>query len=150
MTRRTVIALLFTGFIAAALVPAVRADDKDDERAALQDRFKQRYPTLVKLIRSGKVGETYEALADTVKTEYASDKVDPDDQNSQTIGQFLGAENKDRRRLYEMLAEELNTTAEKVASREAKRRFDKAKPDDYLKLKSGRWVQKKDLKDDES
>ncbi|MEX2388216.1 MAG: DUF1318 domain-containing protein, partial [Phycisphaeraceae bacterium] len=117
---------------------------QSDERAALQERFKQRYPALVQLKRDGRVGETHTGLAGAVRSEYLSQRVDKDDEESPTVQRFLSEENRDRQRLFELLAEELNTTATRVAEREARRRFDTAAPHEYLRPADGAWLRKRD------
>jgi len=144
MTRRVWIMLSVAGLLCGALAGPARADERDE----LKERFKKRLVDLVKLQDAGKVGETSVGTVEAVKPQYLDDKVDPSDSDSPTITRFLQAENKDRLRLYQLLAEDLKTEPEKVARRDAQRRFEKAKPDHYLKLDSGKWVQKKDLEKD--
>ncbi len=128
---------------------ALAGEDKKDELEKLKQRFKERYPVLLDLKDAGKVGETHEGLAKAVKEQYLDDKANPDAEDGRTVKEFLAAENKDRRRLYELIAEEVDTTPEKVARRDAQRRFEKAEPDHYLKLEEKGWVQKKKLKKDD-
>lgn len=129
--------------------PALAQDNDRSEREALKERFKQRYPILVELKNAGKVGETHEGYVAAVRSEYLDDRVDPDDEDSRTVREFIGAENRDRRRLYELIAEEVDTSAEKVARRNAIRNFEQAKGYEFLKLQSGEWVRKRDLEDRE-
>lgn len=112
-----------------------------DERSELKERFKERYATLTALKRDGKIGETYRGLADLVRERYADDPA----REGQTIAQFLREENRDRERLYELIAKETGTTPEQVAKRDALRRFESARPNDYLMPEEGKWVRKKDL-----
>ena len=139
MTIQRALSIAAALAIAASLIPLASAD----ERAELKERFAERYPTLVKLKEGGLVGETYDGLAEVVKPAYASRKTG--DKDSPTIATFLEAENDDRNRLYELLAAETRTTPELVARRNAKRNFEKAGPEEYLKPQPGTWVKKKDL-----
>lgn len=108
----------------------------------LQERFKARYPTLLALKNQGKVGETWHGYAENVKPEYAGEVARP----NQTVRQFLDEENKDRLRLYTIIAEQQKTTVEKVAQRNAVRNFEKAGPEEFLRQEDGSWVQKKNMK----
>lgn len=113
------------------------------ELAELQQRFKERYPTLVRLVRAGKVGETYQGLAGVVEAEYAAEKLDPDDEDSITIATFVERENRDRLRLFELMAAQLETTPAKVAAREAKRRYDRLDPDEHFQLQGRPFLTKR-------
>jgi uncharacterized protein YdbL (DUF1318 family) len=136
--------LVVVAVVVSVLWPAAGVAHAD-EREQLRERFKQRYPTLVQLKRNDRVGETYRGMAGVVRPEYAQQRVRPDDEQSPTIGSFLEEENRDRQRLYELLAEELGTTADRVAERDARRRFDAARPDEWLQPRNGQWVRKRDL-----
>jgi hypothetical protein len=122
----------------AAVLPPAPASAQQDEMQQLKDRFAQRYPKLVELKRGGKAGETWQGYIETVKPEYNGDRVD----ENTTVAQFVAAENADRRRLYQLVAEMQQTTAQKVAERNALRNFSKAANGEYLKGKDGKWVQK--------
>jgi uncharacterized protein YdbL (DUF1318 family) len=111
------------------LFPAlVRAADNDMD--SLQKRFKERYPQIKKLKSDGVVGETYKGYIDFV------DKKDP------ASDDLVKAENDDRTALYDALAKKEGTTPEKVAERNAKRNFERAKPGEYLQDKNGKWQKK--------
>lgn len=120
-----------------------------DERDQLRDNFKQRYPVLVQLKQAGKVGEVHTGYIEAVQPAFARERVNPDDSNSPTIAAFITAENRDRQRLYTLLAEEIGATPQAVAQRNARRNFDNAGPEEYLKPRSGQWVQKKNLRDED-
>ena len=95
----------------------------------LRDRFKERYPQVQELKKSGVVGETSDGYLDWVK------KKDP------KAADTVDAENADRKTLYEAIAKEKNTTVELVAEQAGKRNFSKAKPGEYLK-EDGKWKKK--------
>lgn len=112
-----------------------------DRMQELKDRFQARYPTLVQLKNAGKVGETTKGLVDVVNAAYGSEKVN----EKYTIGSFVAEENTDRQALYGIIAQQQKTTPDLVAGRAAKRNFERAEPNEYLKLDNGTWVQKKNL-----
>lgn len=117
-----------------------------DPRAELKGRMKQRIVALDRLRAGGKVGETYAGLVDVVKSSYAKERVDPADSKSGTIDDFLEAENKDRKALFELIAKETKVTAAEVGKQNGIRSLEKANDDHWLKLDDGRWVQKKSVK----
>lgn len=126
------------------LLLALPAMADGDELKKLKSRFKARYPTLVKLKDAGKIGETFKGSVEAVKAAYLEEKA----KGEKTVKVFLQEENKDRSRLYILMAKQAETTPQKVAQRAAKRNFTKAKAEHYLKPKSGKWVKKKDYKPD--
>jgi uncharacterized protein YdbL (DUF1318 family) len=132
--------IALTGLFCLTL--ALTAVAQDDEITKLKARFKARYPTLKKLKDAGKVGETTAAKVEAVKAAYLEEKA----AGEKTVKTFLAEENKDRQRLYILMAKQAETTPEKVVERNAKRNFSKADPNHYLKLKSGKWLKKKDYK----
>ena len=54
---------------------------------------------------------------------------------------LIDAENADRKELYQVIAAEEKTTADKVAERNAQRNYVKAQKGYYFKMKSGEWKQ---------
>ncbi len=143
--------------------PAARAqNDEDDAKIKqqfkeLKERFKQRYPTLLRLKKEGKVGEQHTGYAGVVKKQYARLPVDPKDEKDkdedkdaakdrkpkQTIAEFLKIENADRKKLFTLIAKKLETAVEVVAQREAKRRFQTGEPWEYFKLGADKSWKKK-------
>lgn len=142
MNTRTILTLVLALATLLGAAAAARADERDE----LKQRFKERYPTLVQLKKAEKIGETFKGLAAVVKEEYEGQQVDPDEAGGPTIKAFLAEENKDRLRLYQLMAEELKTTPAKIAERDAKRRFEQAKPHEWLQPEKDKWVRKRDLK----
>jgi uncharacterized protein YdbL (DUF1318 family) len=132
------LAVSFTAFIPGTSSQA-------DDESTLKQRFQRRYPTLLRLKNVGKIGESSTGFSDTVDKKYLPEKVD-DAPESPTIEAFLGAENSDRKKLYIQIARKSSSNPGEVAKRNAKRVFEKALPHHFLKLPSGKWVQKKDLK----
>jgi len=139
MKLKTIGMFVLVAVVAAIVSPAF-ADEADD----LKTRFKKRYPILLKLRDSGKVGETWEARAEAVKAEYLTEKVE----GEKTLATFLAEENQDRERLFVLMAEDAETTPAKIRERFRIRNFGKAEPDHWLKEKDKPWVQKKDMKDE--
>jgi uncharacterized protein YdbL (DUF1318 family) len=126
ITRRSFIVAL----LALASVPVMaRAASREDE---LKARFKERYPKLVELKKSGTIGETFQGYVEVVD-EKSKDK---------DARALVDEENTDRKELYKLIADKEGTTADVVAQRNAKRVFEKAKPGEYLKGEDGKWKQK--------
>lgn len=142
MFARWFAATLAVLFVALAAAPA-RASEASD----LKKRFETRYPVLLSLKEGGKIGETYLGYVEAVKSDYLTEKVKLGEEEI-TVKDLLAAENKDRRRLYELLAEQYDTTSEKIAERNAKRNFEKAGAEEWLKTENG-WKKKKDIGKDE-
>lgn len=97
----------------------------------LQQRFKQRYPQLQALKSAGKVGETAAGMVEAVKPEFAGE-----------VAGVASPENADRTELYAQMAKQAGTTPDVVASRNAARNFEKARPGEWLKQADGTWRQK--------
>jgi hypothetical protein len=136
---------MLIGCLALTLIALVGTDAAAATKDELKQRFKDRYPTLVELKDAGKVGEIHTGYIGAVRGEYLDDRVDPDDEESVRISDFIAAENGDRRQLYEILAEETGADVDDVAARNAQRNFDKAEAEHYLKPENRDWVRKKDL-----
>lgn len=135
---RRIISLLTLLLLCAA--PALAQDTK----AELQARFKARDAELRELKRDGKVGETIDGYADAVDPRAI-------DENT-TI--FLAEENKDRRSLYQIIADEINAenpdakvqaTPATVAARNALRNFERAAPHEFLRVAKSHWIRVKDF-----
>src|SRR5262245_57609963 len=122
--------LLLVLILFAAPFTMAQEKKEDTEMGALQKRFEQRYAQIHSLKGKGVIGETIQGYVEFVK-----DK----DQNAATL---VDDENADREKLYELIAKKENTTPEKVAERNAKRNFDKAKPGEFLKGEDGTWDKK--------
>jgi len=120
--------------VLGAMAAAARADTRDD----IIDRMAKRLPQLKAYKAEGKIGETFNGLVEAVKAEYWKDE---------TLRELVADENTDRKAFYALTAEKYETTPEIVARSAGIRNFKAAEPDDWLKLKDGTWVQKKNLKD---
>ncbi len=133
--------IAMTGLFCLFLALTAMADDAA-EIGKLKENFKKRYPTILKLKDAGKIGETTKGKIGAVKAAYLEEKAS----GETTVRAIIAAENTDRDRLYVLMAKQAETTVDKVAARAAKRNFGKASLEHYLKLKSGKWVKKKDYK----
>jgi uncharacterized protein YdbL (DUF1318 family) len=124
----TILSLLLAAYVAP---PQAAQAAADDGKAQLQERFKDRYPELQKLRAAGKVGETSAGTVEPVtgQLDAAAQKV-------------VSAENADRSDLYQILAKELGTTAEKVARINGARRIKELRPGEYYKDDDGKWRKK--------
>jgi len=126
MNRRTFFTVGALMLLGAAAAQAV-------DFAKLKERFKQRYPKLLKAKDAGKIGETFQGYVEAVKPEYLQDA---------DLKKLLDDENADRKTLYKAIADKEGVPPEKVAERNAVRNFKRAKPGHYLKNKDGKWVKK--------
>lgn len=125
-----------------AIAPAARAQPTQE---SLKESFRERYPTLLRLKTQGKIGETWEGYVAPVEERF---------ENEALVRQTIEAENDDREALYEILArdirEDVNNpeaptiTAEIVAVRNARRNFENARPEEFLRLAEGVWIRGRD------
>lgn len=122
--------------------PAAR---EQDPRAELKESMRARYATLSAMRDAGKIGETPAGEVKLVKAEFGTEKVDPKDAGKGTVADLVAAENKDRQRLYELLAKELKITPAEVGKQNGARNLDKASPDHWVEI-DGKWVQRKTVK----
>lgn len=141
----------FAAALACALAPcsAQEPDAKDQKEIdALKKRAEARYAELLRLKNAAKVGETDEGLVAVTKSEYEGDRTDPEDESSPTVGQVVGDENGDRKKLYAIIARGNDTDPAEVARTAMVGHFKRALPTHYVRVK-GKWIQRKDLKLDE-
>jgi len=113
----------------AAKTPPAAVAAATPEEAALQKRFKARYPQIQQLKTAGTIGETDGGEVDFVK------------QKDEKAAKVVEEENTDRKALYKLIADREGISADVVAQRAAKRNFDHAKPGEWLK-EGGKWRQK--------
>jgi uncharacterized protein YdbL (DUF1318 family) len=134
--------LLGLGVLLPGAAMAQRSDDDGDERreqredprkAKLQERFKARDLDLDRYKKDGKVGETTKGLVEAVKREYLEDE---------DLKELVEDENRDRRELYEIIAEEKDQDADVVAELAARQNFKRARAGEYLKTANGEWRKK--------
>lgn len=125
MIRPSTRPILFPFCLAALLLSTqtTRADELDD----LKSQAAARDPQIQALKRAGTVGETYLGYLDVPKS------ATPDERK------LMDAENADRKRLYQLLAQKNGTPIETVADRAAKRNFRIATKGELLKLPDGTW-----------
>jgi uncharacterized protein YdbL (DUF1318 family) len=97
------------------------------------------------LKKQGQVGETIDGYVDAVDAKAASDE---------KISGLLRDENKDRRSLYQILADEINkehpqapakATMETIATRNALRNIERAGGDEFLRVATDQWIRVKDF-----
>jgi uncharacterized protein YdbL (DUF1318 family) len=129
----TIVFALITAFaltpLAAHAAKPVAPAAATPEEAALQKRFKARYPQIQQFKKEGVIGETEAGYLDFVK------------QKDEKAAKIVDEENTDRKTLYKIIADREGITIEVVAQRAAKRSFDHAKPGEWLK-EGGKWRQK--------
>jgi uncharacterized protein len=104
------------------------ADVRADEMADLKARFQSRDAQLTALKAKGALGETYQGFLDS-----------PSGSPTGDAKSLMDAENADRKRLYQLIADKEKTTADVVATRNAKRNFERAASGEMLKFPDGQW-----------
>lgn len=129
--RFTLILTLMLTSITTLAAPA----HAQDTRKQIEARLEGRYPQLLKLIKKGQVGETWQGFLEPVKEQNGLD-----DQTQSLIKD----ENADRKKLYQLIADK-QTPADMVGQANARRKFQKADPDDHIKVKEGLWIQLKEV-----
>lgn len=107
-----------------------------DTRASVESRIKDRFPKLEKARDEGKVGEVYDGSIQFVSDAASSDA---------NLKQLVDQENADRKILFAIIVKEEGGTVEKVAQVYARKLFDLAKSNHYLKGKNGKWVKKSEV-----
>jgi uncharacterized protein YdbL (DUF1318 family) len=124
--------------LCTAILGAVAAAACAETKEEIVDRMAKRLDAIRKYKADGKVGETFEGLVGAVKVQYLDDK---------DLKKLVDDENADRKKFYALGAAKLGTTPESFALSAGRRNFREAKPEEWLRPKDGKWVQKKDLKD---
>ena len=110
---------------------AVRGDELD----ALKQRFKTRYPQILKWKGSGKIGETWQGKIAAISPEALKERA---------VADLIDAENRDREALYRELAAEAKTTPQVVAQRNAMRNFERAQDRHLVMARDNLWRSKAD------
>jgi uncharacterized protein YdbL (DUF1318 family) len=138
--NRLILALCAT-LVLGVTVPAVNAQASKEE---LHAHFKARRTELRELKKSGKIGETTEGYVDAVDSKAAAEE---------KVSAVVREENKDRRALYQLLADEINkenpsapvkATIETIAVRNVERNLRRAGPDEFLRVGKDHWIRVKD------
>ncbi len=137
--------LCMLGAVLVVLASAPAQAQPAPTKAELQARFKSRDTELRDLKRQGRVGEAIDGYVDTVDDAAVADP---------KIADLVGQENKDRRLLYQILADEINrdlapdkvkATPETVAMRNALRNVERAAPNEWLRVAKGHWIRVKEF-----
>ena len=95
----------------------------------IKERFTERLPVIVELKNAGIIGENNLGYLEFRGNEKKNEDV-------------VNAENSDRKKVYEAIAKNENTTTEMVGKRRATQIAEKAEPGDWLKGENGKWYQK--------
>jgi len=132
MTRIFVLMLL--SVLALFFVPGQAM--AQDSRAAIEARIKDRFSKLEAYRDQGKIGEVVTGL---------TEPVDPSVMSDATLKALVDAENADRTALFAVIAKEEGGKVNEVATAYARRLFELAKPQHYLKGKNGVWIKKADV-----
>jgi uncharacterized protein len=132
MTRTAIFAILALITLFFVSTPAMA----QDTRASVESRIKDRFPKLEKYRDDGKVGEVFDGTIQYVNDANSSDG------NLKTL---VDQENADRKILFAIIVKEEGGTVEKVAQVYARKLFDLAKSNHYLKGKNGKWVKKSEV-----
>jgi uncharacterized protein YdbL (DUF1318 family) len=95
----------------------------------IKERMQERLPSIVELKKAGVVGENNLGYLEFVGAEKKGEDI-------------VTAENDDRKKVYEAIAKQSETTIELVGERRAKQIAEKADPGEWLKDEAGKWYQK--------
>lgn len=137
--KRFAIALVAAMILCPVAAPVLAQPLKTELKA----QFDARAGELLRLKQAGQVGETVEGYVEVVDAAAADD----------SAKQLVSDENKDRRRLYQLLADEINkenpkekgkATPEILASRNAARNIERAGPDEFLRVGKDQWIRIRD------
>lgn len=118
-----------------------------DDKKALIEEMRGRYPTIQTLMGQDKVGEAWNGYLAALKDAYLGEELVFENKKT-TIGKFIDAENATRKAVYTLIAKERSTEAETVTPEYVgeqsgtdflKRR---SQPGDWFLKKDGKWVQK--------
>lgn len=113
---------------------AAQADsDSSDAKQAVLQRMRNRFPQVLQAQREGLVGENYRGYLE-IPSDAGNVPAD--------TRKLVQAQNNDRKQLYTILAKELNTTPEKVASRNRIRLYERAEQGFWLQRPDGAWYRK--------
>ncbi len=118
-------------FVAASVFMAA-----EETEESLKKKFEKRHDEIVKQKDAGKVGETHEGYLEAIKEETLK--------KDKALKTLIDEENKDRKKLYAIVAKKQSTekqkvTAETVGNAAVKVKFDKAGDKEYFKGKDGTW-----------
>ncbi len=136
--------LLLAAIAALSLFTAPAPAQNEPAKEALKAQFKSREADLRDLKQRGVVGETIDGYMDAVDPGGAGERA----------AATLRDENRDRRALYEMLADEINAenpnaqvkaTVVTIAERNALRNIERAGPDEFLRVGKDHWIRAKDF-----
>lgn len=137
---KPVIKLLFVVLVMCTVASPAWAQSKDE----LKDRFMAREPELRAQKEKNTIGETvegYVAIADENKAD-------------RKVAALVDDENKDRKRLFQILADEINkeepnakvkATAELMGRRNAQRNIERAGSDELLRVAKDHWIRIRDF-----
>lgn len=95
----------------------------------IKQRFKERLPKIIELKNEGIVGENNEGYLEFIG-------------GNRKMEALVQAENRDRRLVYEKIAERENTTVEKVGRRRAIQLRELASPGHWIQQANGKWIKK--------
>ena len=129
---------VFSLGLCAAILGAMAAAACADTKEEIVERMAKRLAAIKQYKAEGKIGETFDGLVNAVKAQYLDDE---------TLRKLVADESADRKAFYVLGAEKYGTTPEVFALSAGRRNFREARPEDWLKPKDAKWVQKKDLKD---
>lgn len=95
----------------------------------IKSRMRDRLPEIAALKAKGIVGENNQGYLEILKSNGSANKI-------------VGAENKDRTKVYKAIAGKANTSIEVVGKRRAIQIAEKADSGEWLQNASGKWYQK--------
>ena len=95
----------------------------------IKERFTERLPVIVELKKGGIIGENNLGYLEFTGSERKKEDI-------------VNAENSDRKKVYDAIAKNENTTVDLVGKRRAQQIAEKAEAGDWLKDENGKWYRK--------
>ncbi len=127
MKKKTILVVTFILPLLLLWAGAAVSQDRD----AVVDSMKQRYPALLEAKNNGLVGEAWTGLVDVVKPDAPA-----------RVKSFVNAENNDRRTLFQIIAKETGTPITEVAVQNRIRQYRLAGDNHFVQDKNRNWVKK--------
>ncbi|MBC7772841.1 MAG: DUF1318 domain-containing protein [Pyrinomonadaceae bacterium] len=138
--KRLILILSAMMMLCTLPAPALAQATKDELKA----QFKTREADLRELKQKGQVGETIDGYVEVVDAKASAEA---------KVATLVSDENKDRRLLYQLLADEINkespnakvkATVETIAVRNAARIIERAGKEEFLRVAKDHWIRVKD------
>lgn len=130
MKGKRILVVIFFVALVIPLAGVLQAQDKD----AVTNSMKERYPALLQAKGDGLIGEAWNGLVGVVNPSA-----------SEEVKALADAENQDRRSLFQIIARDTATPIQEVARQNRIRMYRLAEDNHYLQNQNRQWLLRKDL-----